>query len=77
MVSYITCLECGNRKERPEKFCDLILPIKSFTGGTFKSIQDSIDFLTTPETLDGNNLYACEVCDAMTMAVKGQSFGKY
>jgi ubiquitin C-terminal hydrolase len=74
-ANYIQTLTCQTTKERNEDFMDLMLPIKNYQGNKFKSIDESISFMLTPELMEGRDQYDCSVCGHKVDALRGIKFG--
>jgi ubiquitin carboxyl-terminal hydrolase 40 len=56
---YKTCLACGESTERPEEFFDLCLQVKNI-----KSVGQSLQAMTAPESMDGDNAIYCDTCQS-------------
>lgn len=75
-ANYISCLNCQHDSQSTGEFFDLILPIRNFGGQKFGSIEESIQFILTPELLDGSNQYSCGNCNTKADALKGLKFNQ-
>eukprot|EP00258_Populus_trichocarpa_P010077 XP_002317364.2 ubiquitin carboxyl-terminal hydrolase 15 isoform X1 [Populus trichocarpa] len=64
--SKVKCLRCHHESERYENIMDLTLEIF----GWVKSLEDALTQFTTPEELDGENMYRCGRCAAYVRARK-------
>ncbi|KAK9268934.1 hypothetical protein L1049_000700 [Liquidambar formosana] len=64
--SKVKCLRCHHESERYENFMDLTLEIF----GWVESLEDALTQFTTPEDLDGENMYRCGRCTAYVRAGK-------
>ncbi|KAL2943463.1 Ubiquitin carboxyl-terminal hydrolase 15 [Bienertia sinuspersici] len=64
--SMVVCLRCHHESERYEKFLDLTLEIF----GWVESLEDALTQFTTPEDLDGENMYRCGRCTTYVRARK-------
>ncbi|KAF8026004.1 hypothetical protein BT93_F2735 [Corymbia citriodora subsp. variegata] len=64
--SKVECLRCHHESERYENIMDLTLEIY----GPVESLQDALTQFTTPEDLDGENMYRCGRCAAYVRARK-------
>lgn len=64
--SKVKCLRCHHESERYENIMDLTLEIY----GPVESLQDALTQFTTPEDLDGENMYRCGRCAAYVRARK-------
>ncbi|KAA8526691.1 hypothetical protein F0562_008106 [Nyssa sinensis] len=64
--SKLKCLRCHHESERYENIMDLTLEIF----GWVESLQDALTQFTTPEDLDGENMYRCGRCAAYVRAQK-------
>lgn len=53
--SRVKCLRCYHESERYENILDLTLEIY----GRVESLEDALTQFTTPEDLDGENMYRC------------------
>ncbi|XP_059471100.1 ubiquitin carboxyl-terminal hydrolase 47-like isoform X2 [Neocloeon triangulifer] len=77
MIDYVKCMECGKENIREDTFLDIPLPIRPFGKETaYGSVEDALNGFIEPETLDGNNQYACENCNKKCDAKKGLKFVK-
>ncbi|KAM7268521.1 hypothetical protein ACFE04_010687 [Oxalis oulophora] len=66
LCSKVKCLRCHHESERYEKIMDLTLEIY----GWVESLEDALTQFTTPEDLDGENMYRCGRCAAYVPARK-------
>ncbi|KAK4795832.1 hypothetical protein SAY86_028158 [Trapa natans] len=64
--SKVKCLKCHHESERYENIMDLTLEIY----GWVESLEDALTQFTTPEELDGENMYRCGRCSAYVRARK-------
>ncbi|KAK3027291.1 hypothetical protein RJ639_041112 [Escallonia herrerae] len=64
--SKVKCLRCHHESERYENFMDLTLEIF----GWVESLEDALTQFTSPEDLDGENMYRCGRCGAYVRALK-------
>uniref|UniRef100_A0A5B6ZPA0 ubiquitinyl hydrolase 1 n=1 Tax=Davidia involucrata TaxID=16924 RepID=A0A5B6ZPA0_DAVIN len=64
--SKVKCLRCHHESERYENIMDLTLEIF----GWVESLEDALTQFTTPEDLDGENMYRCGRCAAYVRAWK-------
>ncbi|KAK8648242.1 hypothetical protein V6N13_129002 [Hibiscus sabdariffa] len=64
--SKVKCLRCSHESERYENIMDLTLEIY----GWVESLEDALTQFTTPEDLDGENMYRCERCASYARARK-------
>ncbi|XP_011044935.1 PREDICTED: ubiquitin carboxyl-terminal hydrolase 15-like isoform X4 [Populus euphratica] len=64
--SKVKCLRCHHESERYENIMDLTLEIF----GWVESLEDALTQFTTPEELDGENMYRCGRCAAYVRARK-------
>ncbi|KAK4771508.1 hypothetical protein SAY87_032040 [Trapa incisa] len=64
--SKIKCLRCHHESERYENIMDLTLEIY----GWVESLENALTQFTTPEDLDGENMYRCGRCAAYVRARK-------
>uniref|UniRef100_A0A7N0V138 USP domain-containing protein n=1 Tax=Kalanchoe fedtschenkoi TaxID=63787 RepID=A0A7N0V138_KALFE len=64
--SKVKCLNCRHVSERYENIMDLTLEIY----GWVESLEDALTQFTTPEDLDGENMYRCGRCAAYVRARK-------
>ncbi|XP_057540279.1 ubiquitin carboxyl-terminal hydrolase 15 isoform X2 [Amaranthus tricolor] len=64
--SLVVCLRCNHESERYENIMDLTLEIF----GWVESLEDALAQFTTPEDLDGENMYKCGRCAAYVRARK-------
>ncbi|GAV60887.1 UCH domain-containing protein/zf-MYND domain-containing protein [Cephalotus follicularis] len=64
--SKVKCLRCHHQSERYENMMDLTLEIY----GWVESLEDALTQFTTPEDLDGENMYRCGRCAAYVRARK-------
>lgn len=75
LQSTIKCLECENVNKTVDPMIDLLLEIKSKqTKGSYKTLEDCLNWFTKPETLESN--YLCNHCQTMTSASKKLSIKK-
>lgn len=51
-------MSCHHESERDEKMMDLTLEIY----GSVESLEDALTQFTSPEDLDGDNMYRCARC---------------
>lgn len=66
LKSKVKCLKCHQESERYENIMDLTLEIY----GWVESLEDALTQFTTPEDLDGENMYRCGRCSAYVRARK-------
>ncbi|KAK8940270.1 Ubiquitin carboxyl-terminal hydrolase 15 [Platanthera guangdongensis] len=66
LKSKVKCLRCHQESERYENIMDLTLEIY----GWVESLEDALTQFTTPEDLDGENMYRCGRCSAYVRARK-------
>ncbi|XP_020681541.1 ubiquitin carboxyl-terminal hydrolase 15 isoform X1 [Dendrobium catenatum] len=66
LKSKVKCLRCDQESERYENIMDLTLEIH----GWVESLEDALTQFTTPEDLDGENMYRCGRCSAYVRARK-------
>ncbi|XP_057506894.1 ubiquitin carboxyl-terminal hydrolase 15-like isoform X1 [Actinidia eriantha] len=66
LKSKVKCLRCHRESERYENIMDLTLEIY----GWVESLEDALTQFTTPEDLDGENMYRCGRCSAYVRARK-------
>ncbi|XAR68212.1 Ubiquitinyl hydrolase 1 [Bertholletia excelsa] len=66
LKSKVKCLRCQKESERYENIMDLTLEIY----GWVESLEDALTQFTTPEDLDGENMYRCGRCAAYVQARK-------
>ncbi|KAK6229172.1 Peptidase C19 [Theobroma cacao] len=64
--SKVKCLRCSHESERFENIMDLTLEIF----GWVESLEDALTQFTTPEDLDGENMYRCGRCASYVRARK-------
>ncbi|XP_048235147.1 ubiquitin carboxyl-terminal hydrolase 15 isoform X2 [Ricinus communis] len=64
--SKVKCLGCHHESERYESIMDLTLEIF----GWVESLEDALTQFTTPEELDGENMYRCARCATYVRARK-------
>ncbi|KAK6935081.1 Zinc finger, MYND-type [Dillenia turbinata] len=64
--SKVQCMRCHHESERYENIMDLTLEIL----GWVESLEDALTQFTTPEDLDGENMYRCGRCAAYVRARK-------
>ncbi|KAI4323121.1 hypothetical protein L6164_022751 [Bauhinia variegata] len=64
--SKVKCLKCNHESERYENIMDLTLEIL----GWVESLEDALTQFTSPEDLDGENMYRCGRCTAYVRARK-------
>ncbi|XP_062090164.1 ubiquitin carboxyl-terminal hydrolase 15 [Humulus lupulus] len=64
--SKVKCLKCRHESERYENIMDLTLEIY----GWVESLEDALTQFTTPEDLDGENMYRCGRCATYVRARK-------
>lgn len=64
--SMVKCLKCLHESERYENIMDLTLEIY----GWVESLEDALTQFTTPEDLDGENMYRCGRCASYVRARK-------
>ncbi|XP_078176698.1 ubiquitin-specific protease 15 [Carex rostrata] len=64
--SKVICMRCHHESERYENIMDLTLEIN----GWVESLEDALTQFTSPEDLDGENMYRCERCSAYVRARK-------
>ena len=57
---------------------DIPLPVRPFGSQTaYASVEEALKAFVTPETLDGNNQYWCDVCGKKCDAHKGLKFSRF
>lgn len=66
LKSKVKCLRCHHESERYENIMDLTLEIH----GWVESLQDALTQFTSPEDLDGENMYKCGRCCTYVKARK-------
>ncbi|KAJ7948859.1 Ubiquitin carboxyl-terminal hydrolase [Quillaja saponaria] len=66
LKSKVMCMRCNHESERYENIMDLTLEIF----GWVESLEDALTQFTTPEELDGENMYRCGSCTAYCRARK-------
>ncbi|KAJ4770029.1 Ubiquitin carboxyl-terminal hydrolase 15 [Rhynchospora pubera] len=66
LKSKVICMRCHHESERYENIMDLTLEIN----GWVESLEDALTQFTSPEDLDGENMYRCERCSAYVRARK-------
>ncbi|XP_057453733.1 ubiquitin C-terminal hydrolase 15 isoform X2 [Lotus japonicus] len=66
LQSKVKCLNCDHESERYENIMDLTLEIL----GWVESLEDALTQFTSPEDLDGENMYRCGRCTAYVRARK-------
>ncbi|XP_054815494.1 ubiquitin carboxyl-terminal hydrolase 15 isoform X2 [Prosopis cineraria] len=66
LQSKVKCLNCNHESERYENIMDLTLEIL----GWVESLEDALTQFTSPEDLDGENMYKCGRCTAYVRARK-------
>ncbi|XP_020965084.1 ubiquitin carboxyl-terminal hydrolase 15 [Arachis ipaensis] len=66
LQSKVKCLNCNHESERYENIMDLTLEIL----GWVESLEDALTQFTSPEDLDGENMYRCGSCTAYVRARK-------
>lgn len=59
----VACLRCHQESERYENIMDLTLEIF----GWVESLEDALTQFTTPEDLDGENMYRCGRFDKISL----------
>ncbi|KAJ7981952.1 Ubiquitin carboxyl-terminal hydrolase [Quillaja saponaria] len=64
--SKVMCMRCNHDSERYENIMDLTLEIF----GWVESLEDALTQFTTPEELDGENMYRCGRCTTYVQARK-------
>lgn len=64
--SKVKCLRCHHESDRYENFMDLTLEIF----GRVESLEDALAQFTSPENLDGENMYRCGRCATYVRARK-------
>ncbi|XP_042517575.1 ubiquitin carboxyl-terminal hydrolase 15-like isoform X2 [Macadamia integrifolia] len=64
--SKVKCLRCHHESERFENIMDLTLEIN----GWVESLEDALTQFTSPEDLDGENMYRCGRCATYVQARK-------
>ncbi|CAI9088940.1 OLC1v1023401C1 [Oldenlandia corymbosa var. corymbosa] len=64
--SKVKCLRCHHESQRSENIMDLTLEIF----GWVESLEDALTQFTSPEDLDGENMYRCGRCAAYVRARK-------
>ncbi|KAI7752390.1 hypothetical protein M8C21_018076, partial [Ambrosia artemisiifolia] len=64
--SKVKCLRCNRESDRYENIMDLTLEIY----GWVESLEDALTQFTSPEDLDGENMYRCARCAAYVRAQK-------
>jgi ubiquitin carboxyl-terminal hydrolase 47 len=78
IIDFVKCLKCGNESRREDKFLDLSLTVRSeFENVQNDSVEKALESYTKTDRLDGDNQYACEVCEEKTDALKGMKFLKF
>ena len=63
LTSTLRCLRCGRRSTREEAFCDVALDV-----GNCSTLEEALHEFTAWETLDGDNCWHCDACDAKVCA---------
>ncbi|KAI9073893.1 hypothetical protein K1719_044165 [Acacia pycnantha] len=66
LQSKVKCLNCNHESERYENIMDLTLEIL----GWVESLEDALTQFTSPEDLDGENMYKCGRCTTYVRARK-------
>ncbi|KAI4390167.1 hypothetical protein MLD38_002307 [Melastoma candidum] len=66
LKSKVKCLQCHQESERYENILDLTLEIDGWVG----SLEDALRKFTTPEHLEGENMYICGRCGSYVRARK-------
>ncbi|XP_028191441.1 ubiquitin carboxyl-terminal hydrolase 15-like isoform X2 [Glycine soja] len=66
LQSKVKCLKCNHESERYENIMDLTLEIL----GWVESLEDALTQFTSPEDLDGENMYRCGRCTSYVRARK-------
>lgn len=66
LKSKVNCMRCHHESERYENMMDLTLEIH----GWVESLEDALTQFTTPEDLDGENMYRCGRCVSYVRARK-------
>ncbi|CAA2982790.1 ubiquitin carboxyl-terminal hydrolase 15 [Olea europaea subsp. europaea] len=66
LMSKVKCLRCHHESVRYENIMDLSLEIF----GWVESLEDALTQFTSPEDLDGENMYRCGRCAAYVLARK-------
>ncbi|PPR93511.1 hypothetical protein GOBAR_AA27167 [Gossypium barbadense] len=66
LEQHVKCLRCFHESERHENIMDLTLEIY----GWVESLEDALTQFTTPEDLDGENMYRCGRCAGYVRARK-------
>ncbi|CAL0326465.1 unnamed protein product [Lupinus luteus] len=66
LQSKVKCLNCNHESERYENIMDLTLEIL----GWVESLEDALTQFTSPEDLDGDNMYRCGRCTSYVRARK-------
>ncbi|KAK7244008.1 hypothetical protein RIF29_38825 [Crotalaria pallida] len=66
LQSKVKCLNCNHESERYENIMDLTLEIL----GWVESLEDALTQFTSPEDLDGENMYRCGRCTSYVRARK-------
>ncbi|KAE9621560.1 hypothetical protein Lal_00032700 [Lupinus albus] len=66
LQSKVKCLNCNHESERYENIMDLTLEIL----GWVESLEDALAQFTSPEDLDGENMYRCGRCTSYVRARK-------
>ncbi|XP_061362216.1 ubiquitin carboxyl-terminal hydrolase 15 [Gastrolobium bilobum] len=66
LQSKVKCLNCNHESERYENIMDLTLEIL----GWVESLEDALTQFTSPEDLDGENMYRCGRCTTYVRARK-------
>ncbi|KAG9149961.1 hypothetical protein Leryth_010034 [Lithospermum erythrorhizon] len=64
--SKVKCFKCHHESERYENIMDLTLEIY----GWVETLEDALTQFTSPENLDGENMYRCGRCRTYVRAVK-------
>ncbi|CAM8958608.1 unnamed protein product [Rhodiola kirilowii] len=66
LLSQVKCTTCSKVSNRDESMMDLTVEIH----GDNASLEECLDQFTTPEWLDGDNMYKCDGCNAYVNARK-------
>ena len=77
-TGFIKCLKCGYESKSESKFFDLQLTVKNeFENEHNVSVEHALKSFLKVETLNGDNKYACPVCEPEKQdAEKGTKFVK-
>jgi ubiquitin C-terminal hydrolase len=62
-ANVIKCLDCGNVKEKQDRFLDLSLTVRDdFKQVTNSSVEEALANYVATEQLTGDNQYSCDLC---------------